>query len=70
MQELPTPTSETEAPEMLRALAECYDIPEENLERAAMCIGVRLLYESEVLLAQIPREDLPETRKGGRRAGA
>lgn len=46
------PTSEAEAREMLRYLSELYDIPEESLRRAAEWIGVRCMFESEVLLAQ------------------
>jgi hypothetical protein len=42
---------------MLAYLAELYGIPEENLSRAVLWIGIRSLFECETLLAQVREGD-------------
>lgn len=62
MHDLPKPTSELEAAAILRELAEEYGIPEDRLRSVALWIGCRMLFESEVLLAQVRLFDAPQER--------
>jgi hypothetical protein len=63
MDGLPQVTSEEEAAAILRELAVEYGIPEDRLRCVALWIGARVLFESEVLLAQVRLFDAPRKQR-------